>query len=449
MIKVERKSDIRTKLIEFTFDETQPDKALTDFATSFDIFPVVLLSTSDSGRTIAPSAIQYLKLFNDKFLPEIEMLCADEDGSLIDDFFPTDYDITLNIFVKSTAEDVYPIRMDFRITSYNPIQSSIESAEKKFMIKGILDVGGLHYTGFESFKDSTSYNVLENVSLKLGLGFATNMTNTDDNMTWINPADTYMSFIQNVTKRAYISDKSFVWSFIDFYYNLNFVDIEKELSDSPTDLQSLNSIFTGGEEEFLDLYLSTSDSLTFTNKYISKYNLNNKSVITNLKNGYQFSTRWFNKTDNTIEHSVIRENETPGDLIQLITDDEISEYNWDGDFNGKTDEDNVHKNYNLALTLNEFNISKLQKMSMVVTLQLVNFEVKRFQKILIDFISINLLNDDNGVKEKLSGYWLCTGINYNFKRNGGATQEITLVRRDLNLKYKELHDIRKALEKNN
>ena len=222
MIKVERKSDIRTKLIEFTFDETQPDKALTDFATSFDIFPVVLLSTSDSGRTIAPSAIQYLKLFNDKFLPEIEMLCADEDGSLIDDFFPTDYDITLNIFVKSTAEDVYPIRMDFRITSYNPIQSSIESAEKKFMIKGILDVGGLHYTGFESFKDSTSYNVLENVSLKLGLGFATNMTNTDDNMTWINPADTYMSFIQNVTKRAYISDKSFVWSFIDFYYNLNF-----------------------------------------------------------------------------------------------------------------------------------------------------------------------------------------------------------------------------------
>jgi len=51
-----------------------------------------------------------------------------------------------------------------------------------------------------------------------------------------------------------------------------------------------------------------------------------------------------------------------------------------------------------------------------------------------------------GIKEKLSGYWFVTGINYNFKRNGGATQDITLVRRDLNLNYTDLHDIRKELK---
>jgi len=457
MIEVIEYSDINQRLIEFSFDESQPDNALADWVSSFDIFPVVLISKSNqnSGTTIDPSSIINIKLFNNKFLPEISMSCEDELGNLIDEFFPFDYDTILSIFVKSTSEETLPIRMDFRITEYNPIQLSAENTQKKFSLKGILDVEGLHYTIFESFPKTTSYNVLLDVAKKVGLGFATNLTNTDDNMTWINPADTYLEFINDVTGRAYISDETFVWSFIDFYYNLNFVDIEKELSESPKGLQSLSSQFLSPDQEedesnFVELYLTTSDSLAMTNKYISKYNLNNQSFKTNLDSGYQYSTRFFNRTDNTIEQILTRENKTDDqNLVQLITDDEISENNWGGTFLGKIDEDNVHENYHLAKTLNDFNISKLHKVTMTVTLQMTNFEVKRFQKIMVDFFDVNLLKDDIGVKEKLSGYWFVTGINYNFNRHTGASQEITLVRRDLNLTHTELHDIRKTLNEKN
>ena len=457
MIEVIKYSDIKQRLIEFSFDEDQPDNALTDWVTSFNIFPVVLISKSnqDSGTTIDPSNIINIKLFNNKFLPEITMTCEDELGNLIDDFFPFDYDTILSIFVKSTIEDTMPIRMDFRITEYNPVQLSVENTQKKFSLKGILDVEGLHYTIFESFPKTTSYNVLLDIAKKVGLGFATNLTNTDDNMTWINPADTYLEFINDVTKRAYISDNTFVWSFIDFYYNLNFVDIEKELSESPKGLQSLNSKFLSpdredDESDLVELYLTTSDNLAMTNKFISKYNLNNQSFNVNLKAGYQYSTRFFNRTDNTIEQILTRENKTDDpNLVQLVTDEDISDSNWGGSFLGKIDEDNVHKNYHLAKTLNNFNISKLHKVTMTVTLQMTNFEVKRFQKIMVDFFDVNLVKDDIGVKEKLSGYWFVTGINYNFNRVIGASQEISLVRRYLNLTHTELHDIRKTLNEKN
>jgi len=345
-----------------------------------------------------------------------------------------------------------PIRMDFKIIDYNIIKNNIESNDKKFHFKGILDIEELHYTIFESYKKTTSYNVLLELSKKLGLGFATNITNTDDNMTWINPSNTYLEFINNITEHAYINDNTFVWSFIDFYYNLNFVDIEKELGEKPKDVQSTNLNFITDKDEdendLIDLYLSNSDNLSMTNKYISKFNLNNQSTKINLKEKYQYSSRWFNKSENTIEQFVTKENNTNDtNLVQLITDDSISISSIEETFLGKIDEDNVHKNYHLAKTLNKFNISKLHKVTMTITLQFVNFEIKRFQKILIELFDTNILKDNVGLKEKLSGYWFVTGINYNFKRQNGATQEINLVRRDLNLTYKDYHDIRKILNK--
>jgi hypothetical protein len=451
MINVLEHSNTKTRLIEFNFNANQPDKALTDYVEALDIFPIVMISKIDSsGTTIDPKSIFTIELSNNKFLPEIEMYCSDTIGTLMGDFFPLDYDVILSIFVKAQSEETMPIRMDFRVTEYDPMSMRVGSTEKDFVIRGVLDIEELHTTKFEAFTD-TSYNVLKNLSSKLNLGFATNTTNTDDNMTWINPADTYLKFIQDITKRSYISDTSFIWTFIDFYYNLNFVDIEKELSESPTDLQSLNSTPTDStkEERWVEMYLSTSENLSSTNKYISTYNLNNQSFKVNLESGYNQSTKWFDKLDNTIEQVITQENETNDiNLTQLRTTKPIADNNWNDTFSGKIDEDNVHKNYHLALTLNQFNISKLHKVTLVATLKIMNFEVKRFQKILVDFIDTNLLNDNTAnVNEKLSGYWFVTGINYNFTKDGGSTQEITMIRRDLNIKYTDLHDIRKILKK--
>lgn len=452
MIEIKERAEIRTKEIEFDFKKTQPENALTDFASSFDIFPLVVISklNENISNTISPNLIVYLKLFNSKFIPEIEMLCYDDMGVLLEDLFPNDFDVIISIFIKSTSENTFPIRMDFVVTEFNPYKTS--DTEKKFLLKGVLNVQELFFNDWEAWNKSTSFDVLKKIAKDTGLGFATNIENTNDAMTWINPADYYYVFIQNVTKRSYLNETSFFWSFIDFYYNLNFVNIEKELSENPNELQTLPSPFFSKDknELLVDLYLSTDKNLSMTNKYIHKYNLNNQSTKTNIENGWKYYARWYDKAENIIKYQLVEENKTDDpNLIQLITPTEkIQEMCGDGDFLGKIDSDNVHKNYQIALILNQFNIEKMHKVTMTATLKLVNFEIKRFHKIAIDFIDISATKDDTGVREKLSGYWIVTGINYNFNRTDGPTQELTLVRRDLNLNYKEVHDIQKILNDN-
>ncbi|MCU0388818.1 MAG: hypothetical protein MUE71_09455, partial [Chitinophagaceae bacterium] len=99
----------------------------------------------------------------------------------------------------------------------------------------------------------------------------------------------------------------------------------------------------------------------------------------------------------------------------------------------------------------------LQKMKMVVTLNKINFDIKRFQNIKVEIYNMNDLMSrgatepgsalDN-INSTLSGYWFVTGINYIYKRTGGAEQEITLMRRDLSIDYgkgnDEKSDFRKA-----
>ena len=137
MIEVIEYSEIKQRLIEFQFADNQPDNALTDFASSFDIFPVVLLSKygQNSGTTLDPSSILNIRLFNNKFLPEIDMTCIDEIGNLIDDFFPIDNDVILSIFVKSTSEETMPIRMDFRILQYNQYKQVLKAQKKDSHLK--------------------------------------------------------------------------------------------------------------------------------------------------------------------------------------------------------------------------------------------------------------------------------------------------------------------------
>ena len=115
MIEVKDKAKIKTKEFEFNLKD---EAKINQFVESFDKLPFLHLSKSDSGSTINPKEIIYVKLYNSRFLPEIELSCYDSTGVFFTTLYPSDHDSILSIFVKSSSNLNFPIRMDFRVTEF-------------------------------------------------------------------------------------------------------------------------------------------------------------------------------------------------------------------------------------------------------------------------------------------------------------------------------------------
>jgi len=469
MITVRERATIVTKDISFDLSNIENSKSLQHFTETFDNVPLLFLSKKSTtfsaldmnGTTIEPHDIVYVKLFNSKILPEIEVCCYETTGVFFTDLFPFEHDTVLSIFVKSVSKEFYPIRMDFRVTEFEVNKNTgDENGIYKYTIRGILDVDEIFYTNYESFKDMTSYDVLKKITTGMGLGFASNIEATDDKMTWINPSNTYIDFIKDTVSRGWVSDNSFVWGFIDFYYNFNYIDIQKEISDRPKELETINSVIIDKKEsDLVNQYLSNNPALKTTNKFIEKFDLLNQAFKVNLDKSYKLRATWFNSTNATIHREFLNDlSTTDTNIIPLYDyDSEIyKEYRNDDWILVKVIEGNNHINYAKALKQNEFNLENIQKIKLVATLNQVNFSIKRFQNIKVEIYNVDALFGKNitkklalnNINEKLSGYWLVTGINYIYRRTGGVNQEITLSRRDLNLTYKEQEDIGKIIQNN-
>ena len=452
---------IKTEAIFFELNDAKSAQMLVE---SFDYVPYVYLKKINDtmntppidGTSIDSTDIIYIKLFNSKFLPEVELYCNDPKGILFNDLYPFDHDTLLCVFIKSNSELTLPIRMDFMITEYETIKSDTNKEIVKYLIKGILNVEDLYYTRYEIFND-TSYNVIKQIVKDMGLGWASNITSTDDKMKWINPSNTYLEFIKEITKYSWIDEDSFIWTFIDFYYNLNYVNVQLELNEFNKNEQGTITnikIEKNQEEKNVALYLTNSKAFHMTNKYIARFDLINQSFKTNLETFYQITSSFYDKNENTVFKKYIKklENDTSklgdneGSLVQLYDKDStiFKENVNDEYFIGKIDtQDNVHKNYSIAKTSNLYNISSMQKMTMIVTLTQVNFSIKRFQNVKIDIYNrqdllsrvADKLKPVDNINQRLSGYWYVTGINYLYKKSGGIEQEITLMRRDLSKEY--------------
>ena len=455
-----------------------PDKLSADLLVqSFNTYPYIFISKFNTdndfpekdkldGTTISPDDIMYIKLHNSQFLPEIELYCDDSKGILFNDFYPFDHDMLISIFIKSSSENNLPIRMDFRVTEHETFKISDEKNTFKYLIRGILDVDDLHDTNYEA-REGTSYEVLKKLATDINLGFTTNVQYSEDKMKWINPNNTNLNFIEDITKYAYISDTSFIWSFIDFSYSLNYIDVNVELNEMIKNKKApfLNTRFVkNDEEENVLLYLTNNTAFKMTDHYINKFSLVNQSFKVNLEKSYKMKSTWYNNNENTLYKKIIRELETETDSEKLkYLSDEYSTIRCknlnDDYFSGKIDTDNVHENYFLAKSLNKYNLNSLDKVKMVITLNKINFTITRFQTLRVEIYNPDDLFSTEADKKKpldnlnikLSGFWFVTGINYLYKRSGGGVeQEITLMRRDLNLKYgdgTDKNDMRKEIPK--
>jgi len=464
MITVINRPSIKLKDIDFQLEEDNKDTKIEEFSKDIGRYPYV-----EIGKlSIQSDQMILLQLFNDQFLPRIYIQFKDTSGQLIDPLFPID-DTILKVFIQADSDILMPVRMDFKITDINPIKSkSGDNYEIIFGLSGILDVSYLYNTFFVSHKD-TSFNVLKQLSKEAGLGFASNINDTDDSMVWINPAKHYMDYMQNIIKHSYKSQDSFMFAYIDFYYNLNYIDIETALNESVENQKGMsgNNYFfnTDSEEEQIsDLILTNHPDKQSTNTYIDKYNLLNKSTSINLEIGYLYYLSYFDTDGNTLYKLTLDNITSTGknnnSIIMKGGIGEISEmqkFSVDGEYVGKIDTDNVHKYFLYSLKHNENNLKFLQKVKLKITIKKTNFNLYRFQKIKVNFYKTSqidendvttqqtitvsqkdvdknagVISDDEKLNQRLSGEWLITSINYTFNKRSGFEQEITLVKRELN-----------------
>ena len=457
MIEIIDKPSIVLTKIKFNYNPTVTNESDLSFNTEqIGKYPYIYIN----GVIIEADRIKNLVLYNNKIVPKLEMEFTDPTSKILDDNFPSD-DSIVSVFINSDNDKKMHIRMDFKIFKFFVIKSDKNSNAVFYKLVAYLDNDNLYNVNNMVVKGS-SFDVMKKLSKDSGLGFASNIRSSDDSMTWINRNDYIVNFILDTALHSYISDESFLFSYIDFYYNLNYVDIEKALQENTKEqknITDINKIIPSREPQVLDLKFSNHPDNENTNMFISNYTLDNSSTEINISYGYNNLVCVYNIHDakyNAFELDTISDEASGNNIVMkgkmgtkkgLYTD--LIKSQW----MGKYDTDNMHKNYHYAELQNKNNLMYSQKLKMTIRLNRPNYNIYRFQKILVELYNLSKPDEkadnnstgtvkqtgkrqfENKIIHKLSGEWLITGINFIFDRNSGNYQEVTLIKRELTDKY--------------
>jgi len=452
MIEVIKRSDKKLASIQFSYKETVKNPDAANYASEIGRLPFVVIN----GINIEPKDMRFLKLYNDRYLPELEMTFIDPTNKIFDSGYPLDQQI-VSILIKSNEDLLMSIRMDFWVTDFTSVKNKGGDTDlKTYNLYGKLDVP---ITIKNSSYKGTSYDVLKKLAEEAELGFATNIEKTNDDMIWINCGiDNIREQVPEIIKRAYIDDNTFVWAYVDFWYNLNYIDIEKQLNVSTKNDMGLPGFGNlSDKNEPIPLILSNHPNYNSTNQYIDKFNLVNNSTEVNHELGYNPHIYYYMSKDKIMNNVLLDTISTKGvnsDKIVMKgqpTDNNYSLNQQKNYFLGKVDTDNAHKNYLYAELSNEHNLEFLQKIRMTIIMKTANFQLYRFQPINIQLYKLLELDTDQNpitsqditskkdidkykINERLSGDWIITGINYTYTKNNTKDQliqEVTVAKREL------------------
>jgi len=385
--------------------------------------------------------IFYFSIYYVNSFPHISITFYDTLNLMKDKGMPLD-DTKIKVFINPRSSQLKEILLQFKITSF-----SIDGG--KYTIEGVMDADLLHVIQYKSYKQMTSHKVLQQVARDIGLGFNTNIDDTNDKMTWINPGNYVADFIEEVVNSSYKDDDSFLSSFVDFYYNLNFVDINKELvRDISNDLTfsdvALNKAANNDTTEqgsVVRLVLTNDEAFRESNLYFTNYEIVNNSTGVSLQSGYKNIMKYYDVVNKDFLvfdlQSITTQNNKSIILKGAPQDDNFYKLNTNVYYLGKLDISNSFVNYNFTKIQNEKNLFELQKISMEITMGNPNLSLYKYQK-----VSVFISNQSNMVaadlqNQRLSGEWLIMDIRYNLF-SGKFTQIINLVKRELSLSEEEL-----------
>ena len=434
-----------------------------------------------NGYEVQGDRLNYFCLKNNAFYPTCRIIFDDVDGMFTARFYPKDGDlIQVNIRSQGDETTFKPVRIDFTVVDIKPAGGGGGESANKYIVIGRMFVPGLFTENVEYEEEVTSFDALLNIAERLKLGYASNVEETADTMTWTNPNDTTETFIQDIVANSYLNDDTFFTSYIDPYYYLTMVDvnrlfsqegaIEASQSFSQNAGDTMGAEGADGEEDEFPNYLSNMVQMQGGARYISKYEMVNKSGEISKANGYKkYSQYWdLNAKEWVSEFVDPLTNDTPGMIPATkgrIIDGEVEgprndqvKYKYLG-----TQGDNVHPEYQYSTVLNYQNIAEINKMGMVIELDTVNPALVRYSRIYCQILEYanpvqsTLLAPDNDeiegeqapqtrpetdgvgndvesqngvVNEYLTGFYVIAGVEYLYTKPGPLRMRLKLQRRE-------------------
>lgn len=346
--------------------------------------------------TLPNNNVLNLTIHQDGFLPRINLTIYDENSLFQNVYYPV-FDPILSVYIKSHHPNLKPLRCDFLITNIN---SSIDqdTGVSIYHVEGELYVPRLYNNVSLSYAQVSSAECLKSIATDLGLGYASNEEQLNDTMTWINPNMSYYTFIRDeVVKRAYKSDKSFFTCFIDRYYILNLINVEKQMeqdTDFDISYQVSNYYKSAGllkdsSQRILDnsvqqeIILSNHAMMGGSVNHVREHKLisNNGSILKNdsfRKRIFWYDRRQQNTLNFFIEPLSNMKTQMGGEHQKPILLDlqNMEVKKWAG-----IDYGNAHVNNKFAQALNYHNMAELDKNILYVKLDAINPIIMRGSRI--------------------------------------------------------------------
>jgi hypothetical protein len=393
-----------------------------------------------NGTQINDRDIQNFNLYHDDMIPKVSIIFRDTNGMISGE--PPRDDTNFEIFLQSKSPDLKSIHLKFKIEEFKKL------ANGSYSILGSLDISKLYRNKF-MVNRGTSFETLREICKDLGLGFNSNIVNTNDNMPWRNIGDKQYKFMEDIIKHSYISDESFMGGYIDYYYCFNYVDIEKEMK---RDISKDMGIDTGGinppEKKEIDkiskLVLISDPGMQTSSNFFLKIAERNEASKIGMEQGYKTKTKFYDKFKKMFLVFDVDSTTTDGAKTHILKgkegDKEAFDNNYITKYNGKIDTDNTHVNYNYAITQNNINLDSMMKNQMDIVLPNPNWNLYRYQKIQVILVNqVPSISDPEAILWRYSGEWLIASIGYSFK-NGSMTQNITLARKEMGKNPKEIRE---------
>ena len=357
------------------------------------IVPMIYINSHKFGE----DELQSMEVSMNGKIPSITARLKDQDNKFAISP-PLDGDVISLYLRPPDADNQKPVRIDFNITSIN---SSVK--DKIYFINGQMKIPELYKEICKSFPNGNSFDHLQDICEETGLGFASNEESTDDSMPRICGFDTYETFVNDTVFTSYKDDDSFFDWYIDPYYYLCFVNVNKQFSleDKTEDVNITPSVLPSSQPDDGDAQDSIKGSLILTNQvtmaeknvFINRYSLENRSGNVWISNGYKRYGQWLNIGESEIEYSeaFVDPLTTPGaenDFILLKgrkSDGDfystMNKYKWLGKQAPFTEKGNVHDNYCFSKVLNHQNLEEITKTTLEVELAGMNFYIYKYMRI--------------------------------------------------------------------